>query len=97
MFFFKKRNISDKEFEEQQKMKRGLEKTRTGFFQNILNTLTNCQIDDDLYNDLEEQLILADVGPVCAVRLVDELRWRKTTSRPARKRWTPCGTSSAGN
>ena len=34
MFFFKKRNISDKEFEEQQKMKRGLEKTRTGFFQN---------------------------------------------------------------
>ena len=99
MFFFKKRNISDKEFEEQQKMKRGLEKTRTGFFQNILNTLTNCQIDDDLYNDLEEQLILADVGPVCAVRLVDELRtrWRTTTSRPARKRWTPCGTSSAGN
>lgn len=74
MFFFKKRNISDKEFEEQQKMQRGLEKTRTGFFQNILNTLTNCQIDDDLYNDLEEQLILADVGPVCAVRLVDELR-----------------------
>ncbi|WP_298731414.1 signal recognition particle-docking protein FtsY [uncultured Subdoligranulum sp.] len=74
MFFFKKRNISDKEFEEQQKMQRGLEKTRTGFFQNILNTLTNCQIDDDLYNDLEEQLILADVGPACAVRLVDELR-----------------------
>ncbi|EFB75306.1 signal recognition particle-docking protein FtsY [Subdoligranulum variabile] len=74
MFFFKKRNISEKEFEEQQKMQRGLEKTRTGFFQNILNTLTNCQIDDDLYNDLEEQLILADVGPACAVRLVDELR-----------------------
>ena len=71
MFFFKKRNISEKEFEEQQKMQRGLEKTRTGFFQNILNTLTNCQIDDDLYNDLEEQLILADVGPACAVRLVD--------------------------
>ena len=74
MFVFKKRNISEKEFEEQQKMQRGLEKTRTGFFQNILNTLTNCQIDDDLYNDLEEQLILADVGPACAVRLVDELR-----------------------
>ena len=75
MFFFKKkRDISEKEFEEQQKIQRGLEKTRTGFFQNILNTLTNSQIDDDLYNDLEEQLILADVGPVCAVRLVDELR-----------------------
>lgn len=75
MFFFKKkRDISEKEFEEQQKIQRGLEKTRTGFFQNIINTLTNCQIDDDLYNDLEEQLILADVGPACAVRLVDELR-----------------------
>ena len=53
--------------------KRGLEKTRTGFFQSIVNTLTNAQIDDDLYDQLEEQLILADVGPACAVRLVDEL------------------------
>ena len=74
MFFFKKRDLSEKEFQEQQKMQRGLEKTRTGFFQNILNTLTHSEIDDDLYNDLEEQLILADVGPACAVRLVDELR-----------------------
>lgn len=56
------------------KLNEGLEKTRTGFFQNIVNTLTNSKIDDDLYNDLEEQLILADVGPGCAVRLVDELR-----------------------
>ena len=56
------------------KLEDGLEKTRTGFFQQIVNTLTNSQIDDDLYNELEEQLILADVGPVCAVRLVDELR-----------------------
>ena len=56
------------------KLETGLEKTRTGFFQSIVNTLTNSQIDDDLYNDLDEQLILADVGPACAVRLVDELR-----------------------
>ena len=56
------------------KLETGLEKTRTGLFQSIVNTLTNSQIDDDLYNDLEEQLILADVGPACAVRLVDELR-----------------------
>lgn len=45
-----------------------------GLFQNIVNTLTHAQIDDDLYDTLEEQLILADVGPMCAVRLVDELR-----------------------
>ena len=34
-FNFFKRNISEQEFQEQQKMKYGLEKTRTGFFQNI--------------------------------------------------------------
>ena len=75
MGFFKffKRDISEEEFQEQQKVKRGLEKTRTGFFQNIVNTLTHAQINDDLYDQLEEQLILADVGPACAVRLVDEL------------------------
>ena len=56
------------------KLEDGLEKTRTGFFQQIVNTLTNSQIDDNLYNELEEQLILADVGPDCAVRLVDRLR-----------------------
>ena len=61
-------------FKKKEKLKVGLEKTRTGFFQSIVNTLTNSQIDDDLYNELEEQLILADVGPACAVRLVDELR-----------------------
>ena len=72
-FNFFKRDISEEEFQEQQKVKRGLEKTRTGFFQSIVNTLTNAQIDDDLYDRLEEQLILADVGPACAVRLVDEL------------------------
>ncbi len=52
----------------------GLEKTRTGFFARIINTLTGSEIDDDLYNDLEEQLILADVGPECSIRLVDALR-----------------------
>ena len=72
-FNFFKRDISEEEFQEQQKVKRGLEKTRTGFFQNIVNTLTHTQINDDLYDQLEEQLILADVGPACAVRLVDEL------------------------
>ena len=61
-------------FKKKKKMSDGLEKTRTDFFQNIVNTLTSSVIDDDLYNDLEEQLILADVGPSCAVRLVDELR-----------------------
>ena len=49
---------------EQEKMKTGLEKTRTGFWGNILNTLTGSVIDDEMYDDLEEQ------------RLVDKLRDR---------------------
>ena len=61
---------------EKDKMKDGLEKTRTGFWGNIMNTLTGSKIDDDLYDELEEQLILADVGGEVAVRLVDKLRDR---------------------
>ena len=61
-------------FKRKKKLEVGLEKTRTGFFQSIVNTLTNSQIDDDLYNDLEEQLILADVGADMALRLVERLR-----------------------
>ena len=57
-------------------MKDGLEKTRTGFWGNILNTLTGSKIDDDLYDELEEQLILADVGGDVAMKLVDALRDR---------------------
>ena len=61
---------------EKDKMKDGLEKTRTGFWGNILNTLTGSKIDDDLYDELEEQLILADVGGEVAIKLVDKLRDR---------------------
>ena len=75
-FNFFKRDISEEEFQEQQKVKRGLEKTRTGFWGNILNTLTGSKIDDDLYDELEEQLILADVGGDVAMKLVDSLRDR---------------------
>ena len=37
---------------EKDKMKDGLEKTRTGFWGNIMNTLTGSKIDDDLYDDI---------------------------------------------
>lgn len=61
---------------EKDKMKNGLEKTRTGFWGSIMNTLTGSKIDDDLYDELEEQLILADVGGDVAIKLVDALRDR---------------------
>ena len=80
---------------EKDKMKDGLEKTRTGFWGNILNTLTGSKIDDDLYDELEEQLILADVGGDVAMKLVDALRDRvqERASRPANRRQMPCATS----
>ncbi len=56
------------------KMKTGLQKTRTGFWGNIFNTLTGAEITDDLYDELEEQLIMADVGTDMALRLVERLR-----------------------
>ena len=46
---------------EQEKMKTGLEKTRTGFWGNILNTLTGSVIDDEMYDDLEEKLMVRNV------------------------------------
>ena len=58
------------------KIKDGRQKTRTGFWGNLLNTLRGSQIDDDLYDELEEQLILADTGADVAIRLVDDLKKR---------------------
>ena len=80
---------------EKDKMKTGLEKTRTGFWGSIMNTLTGSVIDDDMYDELEEKLILADVGGDVAVHLVDKLRDRvqERASRPANRRQMPCATS----
>ena len=57
-----------------EKMENGLRKTRTGFWGNIVNALTGAEITDDLYDELEEQLILADVGADVALHLVERLR-----------------------
>ncbi|MGN0708025.1 MAG: signal recognition particle-docking protein FtsY [Faecalibacterium sp.] len=59
---------------QKEKMKDGLQKTRTGFWGNIINTLIGRKINDELYDELEEDLILADVGGEVAIRLVDELQ-----------------------
>ncbi len=58
------------------KIKDGLSKTRVGFWGTIANTLVGSEIDDDTYEDLEEQLVLADTGADVAIKLVDNLRDR---------------------
>ena len=61
-------------FGNKKKLDTGLSKTRTGFFGNIVNTLIGSKITDDLYDELEEQLILADCGADVSVELVERLR-----------------------
>ena len=63
-------------FGSKKKMDDGLLKTHTGFWGNIANTLRGSEIDDDLYEELEEQLVLADTGADTAMELVEALRER---------------------
>lgn len=67
--------------EKKEKMDQGLAKTRKGFFAGIFEMLNAGDIDDAMYDDLEEQLILADTGVDEATRLVDELRTRVKKER----------------
>lgn len=57
------------------KIKNGLTKTRDSFTSNLKNLFTrNVKIDDDLYDQLEEILISADIGMTSTVEIVDQLR-----------------------
>lgn len=57
------------------KIKNGLTKTRDSFTSNLKNLFTrNVKIDDDLYEELEEILISADIGMTSTVEIVDQLR-----------------------
>ena len=67
--------------EKKEKMDQGLAKTRKGFFASIFEMLNAGDIDDAMYDDLEEQLILADTGADEATRLVEELRTRVKKER----------------
>lgn len=55
----------------------GLKKTREGLDKKLEDVLGAYEeINDDLYDDLEEALIMADVGVTTATQIVDELRER---------------------
>lgn len=57
------------------KLKNGLTKTRDSFTSSLKNLFTrNVKIDDDLYDELEEILISADIGMTSTVEIVDQLR-----------------------
>ena len=69
-FNFFKRDISEEEFQEQQKVKRGLEKTRTGFFQSIVNTLTNAAACDAAKKCIDDIVFVPEVGKLYYGRVV---------------------------
>lgn len=59
------------------KLTDSLSKTRKGFIEKVFDAFTGKEIDDDLYDELEELLIQGDVGVNTAVDLVERLRDRE--------------------
>ena len=57
-----------------EKLGEGLRKTRDSIFGSIAGLVNAGEFTDERYDDLEEQLILADTGADVAMRLVEELR-----------------------
>ena len=55
------------------KLGESLQKTRESVFGTLSEMVKASEITDEMYEDLEEQLILADTGAQLAVTLVDEL------------------------
>ena len=56
------------------KIKAGLAKTRNALSDTLTNVFTASELDDDFYDELEESLILADLGVDTAVKAADKLR-----------------------
>ena len=58
------------------KIKAGLTKTREALSDTLGSVFIASEIDDDFYDDLEESLILADLGVDTAFKAVTQLRYR---------------------
>ena len=56
------------------KIKAGLAKTRAALSEAFEDVFTACEIDDDFYDELEETLIMADLGATTANKAVMKLR-----------------------
>jgi len=57
------------------KIKNGLEKTRKNIISSVENVLKGfSKIDDDLYDELEEALIMADIGVDTSVAIIDKVK-----------------------
>ena len=59
------------------KLKQGLNKTKTSIDDKINNVFSNFRkVDEDLLQELEEALIMSDIGMETSVQIIDNLRTR---------------------
>lgn len=68
-----------------QRLREGLSRTRTGLKERVDELLggRGGRIDESVYEDLEEALILADTGVAATMRIIDGLRERVKEEKPA--------------
>ena len=59
-----------------EKLKQGLKKTKSGLIGSINSLLSGSEINDDFYDELEETLILSDIGAKTSEDIVSGLRQR---------------------
>ena len=59
-----------------EKLKQGLQKTKDGLFGGLNGLFSGSEITDDFYDELEETLILADLGATTAEDIVSGLKQR---------------------
>lgn len=65
-----------------ERLKSGLTKTRDSFISGIDNIFSGfSEIDDDFYEELEEQLIMADIGMENSMRIIEELKEKVKTEK----------------
>ena len=59
------------------KLKQGLNKTKTSFDEKINNVFSNFRkVDEELLEELEEALIMSDIGMETSVEIISKLRER---------------------
>lgn len=64
------------------KLKQGLSKTKESFNEKINNVFKNFRkVDEDLLDELEEALIMSDVGMETSVKIIDNLREKIKTEK----------------
>ncbi|MCL5037034.1 MAG: signal recognition particle-docking protein FtsY [Chloroflexi bacterium] len=65
-----------------EKLKKGLGKTRDKFIGNITDLLPGrTKLDEDFWDELEETLILSDVGGMTSAKIVDDMRDKSKRGR----------------